>query len=135
MSRLYLLDTNIVSDLVRHPSGLIAQRIAKVGENRVCTSIVAVCELRFGIVKKGSARLGANLSRVLKGMEVLPLTQPVEVQYAQLRQYLERAGTPIGPNDMLIAACALMHSLTVVTANVNEFSRVPGLAVENWLEL
>ncbi|MCP4695806.1 MAG: type II toxin-antitoxin system VapC family toxin, partial [Gammaproteobacteria bacterium] len=64
MSRLYLLDTNIVSDLVRHPSGLIAQRIAKVGENRVCTSIVAVCELRFGAVKKGSARLGANLSRV-----------------------------------------------------------------------
>jgi tRNA(fMet)-specific endonuclease VapC len=133
MNYLYLLDTNILSDLIRHPSGAVARHIAEVGEGRICTSIVVACELRFGAAKSGSARLGAQLSRILDVLDVLPLMSPVEVHYAQLRAHLERIGTPIGPNDMLIAAHALAHSLTVVTANVQEFSRIPGLAVEYWL--
>ena len=129
----YLLDTNILSDLVRHPAGKIAQRIEAVGEERVCTSLVVAAELRYGAYKKGSVRLTIQLEVVLSALDVLPLEQPTDDRYAKLRTALEHAGTPIGPNDMLIAAHALALGLILVTANVNEFSRVPGLALENWL--
>ena len=69
----YLLDTNVVSDLVRHPQGLIAKRIARVGEDKVCTSIVVACELRFGAAKKGSERLTEQLEAVLDVLPVLAL--------------------------------------------------------------
>ncbi len=129
----YLLDTNIVSDLVRHPAGKIAQLIRAVGEERICTSLVVAAELRYGAHKKGSARLTNQLEGILAALKVLPLEQPIDERYAELRAALEREGTPIGPNDMLIAAHALALGLVVVTANVGEFSRVPGLALENWL--
>ncbi|MHB1292986.1 MAG: PIN domain-containing protein, partial [Sulfuricella sp.] len=67
--------------------------------------------------------------------EILPLETPVEEHYADIRNKLERAGTPIGPNDLLIASHARALGLTLVTDNVREFSRVPGLAVENWLAM
>lgn len=130
----YLLDTDIVSDIVRHPAGRAVQRLAKAGEARVCTSIVVACELRFGAAKRGSARLARQLDRVLGLLEALPLEAPAEHRYAEIRRHLERAGTPIGPNDLLIAAQALALGLTLVTGNAREFLRVPGLAVENWLE-
>jgi len=129
----YLLDTNIVSELIRNSSGPVTDRIAREGERSVCTSIVVAAELRFGAAKKGSARLTRQLEAVLSAMEILPLDQPVDQAYARLRHQLETAGTPIGPNDMLISAHALSMGLTVVTANLDEFSRVPGLSVENWL--
>ena len=131
--KLYLLDTNILSDLVRSPAGRIAQRIEALGEETVCTSLVVTAELRFGALKKGSKRLSAQIEAVLSALDILPLEEPVDERYAGLRLALERAGTPIGGNDMLIAAHALALGLTLVTANAREFSRVPGLAVENWL--
>lgn len=134
VERRYLLDTNIVSDLVRRPQGPVAKRIERVGERSACTSIVVSGELRFGAEKSGSERLRAQLETVLSAMEILPLETPADRHYAELRHYLEQHGTPIGPNDMLIAAHARALGLTVVTANINEFSRVPGLALENWLE-
>ena len=67
-------------------------------------------------------------------MDILPLQQPADQCYAELRVALERSGTPIGPNDMLIAAHALALNLILVTANTCEFERVPGLTIENWLE-
>ena len=130
----HLLDTNILSDLVRHPAGKIAQRIRELGKERICTSLVVAAELRYGAYKKGSMRLTSQLEVILSGLDVLPLEQPTDDRYAELRTTLEQAGTPIGPNDMLIAAHALALGLILVTANVKEFSRVPGLAVENWLE-
>mgnify|MGYP006278860011 FL=1 len=130
-----MLDTNIVSELVRRPQGLVTDRIAKEGEESVCTSIVVAAELRFGAKKKGSARLARQLEAVLSAIPVLPLEKPADEQYARLRHALEKAGTPIGPNDMLIAAHALSQNLAIVTANRREFSRVAGLAVENWLEV
>jgi len=129
----YLLDTNILSNLVRNPKGRIAQRIEAVGEDNVCTSLVVSAELRFGALKKGSERLSSQLEAVLSALDILPLEEPVDVRYAALRLALERAGTPIGGNDMLIAAHALALGVTLVTANEREFSRVLGLAVENWL--
>lgn len=129
----FLLDTNILSDLVRRPQGKIAERIAREGEKSICTSIVVAAELRFGAEKRGSERLTTQLEVILSAIDTLPLEEPADLHYARLRKYLEERGTPIGPNDMLIAAHALALDCTVITANEREFSRVPGLKVENWL--
>jgi tRNA(fMet)-specific endonuclease VapC len=133
MTYRYLLDTNIVSDLVKHPQGLVFQQIATVGEDSVCTSIIVACELRFGAEKKGSSRLVNQLESILKVLPVLTLEPPVDRYYAEIRNQLERSGTPIGPNDLLIAAHALALNLTIVTANTREFDRVSNLSLENWL--
>jgi len=130
----YLLDTNILSDLVRNPQGMVAVRITKAGEDTVCTSIIVAAELRYGATKSNSAKLAERIDLILSALEILPLETPVDHQYAVLRHHLTHQGTPIGPNDLLIAAHALASDLTVVTANVREFSRVPGLKVENWLQ-
>jgi tRNA(fMet)-specific endonuclease VapC len=135
MQARFLLDTNILSDLVRRPQGEIAERIAREGEKSICTSIVVAAELRFGAKKRGSGRLTTQLEIILSAIDTLPLEEPADRQYAKLRKYLENRGTPIGPNDMLIAAHALALDCTVVTANDREFSRVPGLKVENWLDI
>lgn len=134
MSPRYLLDTDTISDLIRRPSGVVAGSIARVGEEAVCTSIVVSSELRFGAAKKASARLIGQLEAVLSAIEIIPLEEPADRHYAELRAHLEKTGQRIGPNDMLIAAHALALDLTLVTGNVREFSRVPGLEVENWLE-
>jgi len=130
----YLLDTNILSDLVRHPQGMVAARITKAGEDSVCTSIVTAAELRYGAAKSNSAKLADRVDLILSALEILPLEIPADHQYAALRHHLTRQGTLIGPNNLLIAAHALASDLMVVTANVGEFSRVPGLKVENWLQ-
>lgn len=129
----YLLDTNIVSDLVRQPQGRVAERIRQVGEAQVCTSIIVAAELRYGAIKKASQRLTDQLDAVLAALDVLPFEAPAEVAYGHIRSQLERAGTPIGGNDLLIAAHASSLGYTVVTDNEAEFKRVDGLACENWL--
>ena len=129
----YLLDTNLVSDMMRHPTGAVFQKISEVGEASICTSVVVVCELRFGVKKRGSKQLAQRLEDILRLLPIISLASPVEEYYANARTHLEKSGTPIGPNDLLIAAHALSRGLTVVTANVREFSLVPGLKVENWL--
>ena len=129
----YLLDTNILSDLVRQPQGTVASRIVQAGEETICTSIIVAAELRFGAEKSDSEKLTDRVDLILSAIEIMPLESPADREYAKLRHYLARNGTPIGPNDMLIAAQALSSDLTLVTANTGEFARVPGLIVENWL--
>jgi tRNA(fMet)-specific endonuclease VapC len=129
----YLLDTNIVSDLVRNPRGPIAKHIRRVGEAHVCTSIIVAAELRFGAVKRGSVSLIRQLEAILSAMEVIPFEAPADVSYGAIRAQLERKGKPIGGNDLLIAAQALALGYTVVTDNVKEFRRIDGLVSENWL--
>ncbi|VXD16683.1 conserved hypothetical protein [Planktothrix serta PCC 8927] len=133
MNYLYLLDTNIISELIKNPRGVIFYKIQEVGEDQVCTSIIVACESKFGAQKKNSQKLIEKLQTILDSIEILPLTHPVEQYYAEIRTYLEQQGTPIGSNDLLIAAHALTLHLTIVTNNVREFSRVPNLKVENWL--
>jgi tRNA(fMet)-specific endonuclease VapC len=135
MTYQYLLDTNILSDLVRHPQGVVFQRITAVGEDSICTSIIVACELRFGAVKSGSSRLALQLEQILAVLPVLSLDLPVDRHYGAIRTHLEQLGTPIGPNDLLIAAHALALDLTLVTANTREFDRVPALSLDNWLRL
>lgn len=129
----HLLDTNIVSDLIRNPAGKAAQRIAELEPGELKTSIIVAAELRYGVEKKGSARLVRLVDELLMDFEVLPWEAPAEIHYAAIRDHLSRNGQPIGDMDMLIAAHALALDVVLVTDNEREFSRVPGLKVENWL--
>jgi tRNA(fMet)-specific endonuclease VapC len=128
-----MLDTNILSDLVRNPQGRVAERISEFGEDAICTSIIVVAELRFGAAKKGSERLTKQLEGILSAIDIQPFDAPADMAYAEIRAQLEAAGTVIGGNDMLIAAHAMAADCAVVTDNEREFSRVGGLTVKNWL--
>jgi tRNA(fMet)-specific endonuclease VapC len=128
-----MLDTNIVSDLIRHPQGRAARQIAEVGEENVCISIIVAAELRYGCAKSGSSRLVKAVEDVLDEIDILPFDAPADAEYAVIRAELEANGKPIGGNDLLIAAHACAAGATVVTANADEFNRVRGLKVENWL--
>ncbi len=138
-SHQYLLDTNILSDLVRNPQGVIARQIAIVGEDQICTSIVVASELRYGAAKhalqSGSKRLVERVDLILSALDILPLDQPVDKEYGTIRSKLEQLGTPIGPNDLLIAAQALSNNLTIVTANTREFDRITDIDTVNWFNL
>ena len=133
MSQRYLLDTNIISDLLRNPRGEVTRKIKEIGEVNICTSIIVASELRFGAAKKGSEKLSQRIDSILSAIEVVAYDTPADFQYAALRNFLEKNGAIIGPNDMLIAAQALSLNLIVVTANIGEFSRVPDLKVVNWI--
>ena len=128
-----MLDTNIISDLIRNPQGKAAKRVAKVGEDNICTSIIVAAELRYGCAKSGSDRLLKAVEDLLGEIEVLPLDVPADTEYGGIRSELEAAGKPIGSNDLLIAAHAYATGATVVTANIDEFKRIRSLKVENWL--
>jgi tRNA(fMet)-specific endonuclease VapC len=128
-----MLDTNIISDLIRNPNGKAAKRVADVGNDDICTSIIVAAELRYGSVKNGSKRLLQLIEGLLGEIKVLSFETPADVAYGAIRSELESAGKPIGANDLLIAAHARAVSATIVTANVGEFKRVRGLKVENWL--
>src|SRR5262245_62188057 len=124
-----MLDTNIISDLIRHPQGKAAARVARVGEANVCTSIIVAAELRYGCARRGSKRLLKAVEALLDEIDVLPFDIPADAEYAAIRSKLESVGTPIGSNDLLIAAHARAAGATIVTANTREFKRVRGLKV------
>jgi tRNA(fMet)-specific endonuclease VapC len=127
------LDTNILSDLIRDPQGRAAKRIAKVGEDQICTSVIVAAELRYACAKSGSRRLIEAVEELLSEIDILPFDGPAEAAYGMIRAALEASGKPIGGNDLLIAAHAQAIAATIVTANESEFKRVRGLKVENWL--
>jgi tRNA(fMet)-specific endonuclease VapC len=129
----YMLDTNIISDLIRNPRGKAAKRIARVGEDNICTSIIVAAELRYGCAKSGSRRLLKAVEDLLGEINVLAFDVPADANYGEIRAELETAGKPIGGNDLLIAAHAYAIGAAVVTANTAEFKRIRGLKVENWL--
>lgn len=132
----YLFDTNILSDMMRNPDGVASQRFQQIAKSapdiRLCTSVVVQCELLFGLRRRTNPRWQTHYKKILESVEILPLSSTVVPSYASLRSLLELAGTPIGPNDTLIAAHALSIDATLVSADA-EFLRVPGLQVENWL--
>src|SRR6476646_3403439 len=127
-----MLDTNIISDLIRNPQGRAAKRIAKVGEENICTSVIVAAELRYGCAKSGSTRLLKAVEDLLAEIKVLPFDGPADAEYCGIRSELGAAGKPIGGNDLLIAAHALATGATIVTDNTGEFKRIRGLSVQNW---
>jgi tRNA(fMet)-specific endonuclease VapC len=128
-----MLDTNIISDLIWNPQGRAAKRIVRVGEDNICTSVIVAAELRYGCAKSGSKRLLKAVDDLLGEIHVLPFEVPADAEYGGIRSELETAGKPIGGNDLLIAAHAYATGTTIVTANTDEFKRIRGLNVENWL--
>lgn len=129
----YLFDTNVLSTLIKQPSGLLAQKITKLDETSFCTSIIVACELRYRAQKKGSREFISKVELLLANIIIMPLGDDADHHYAILCAALEKRGELIGAHDMLIAAHALALDLTLVTANERKFNRVPGLVIENWL--
>lgn len=129
----YLLDSNAISHIVRFPAGQVARRLSEIGAEHVFTSVIVSAEILFGVRRKGSADLAGKVDAVLSRLTVAPTEKPADQRYAELRCSLEKSGKPIGPNDLFIAAHALALGAVLVTDNEKEFSRVPGLKVENWL--
>ena len=133
----YLLDTNILSDLIRNPQGSVLRHIEAVGEEAIATNIIVAAELRFGAAKRGSAALTERVDAILSRLDILPLEEGFDAVYGEIRADLETRGAPIGAHDLLIAAhvrhlCG-ERDWVLVTANEKEFSRVGGLVLENWL--
>ncbi|MCA0016532.1 type II toxin-antitoxin system VapC family toxin [Mesorhizobium sp. B292B1B] len=130
----FMLDTNIISDMIRNPAGKAANAVEREGDDAICTSIVVASELRYGCARKGSAKLLKKVEQLLAEIPVLPLDVPADAEYGALRAELEAAGQPIGHNDLFIAAHACAMGITLVTANTGEFIRIRNLKIENWLE-
>jgi tRNA(fMet)-specific endonuclease VapC len=129
----YLLDTNACSDYFTARYPRLVARIQACSPDDLRLSVVVVAELRYGA--DHSARRRANHARIdalIGEIESLDFDLRAAAAYGRVRAQLEAGGTPIGPNDMLIAAHALSRGLTVVTDNTAEFGRVKGLKVENW---
>jgi tRNA(fMet)-specific endonuclease VapC len=129
-----MLDTNIVSHIMRFPEQAPALRLPGFETGEVVISSVVLAELRFGAVRIRSERLHRQIDFVLQFLVTMPFDDAAAESYAEIRTELERRGRPIGPNDIFIAAHALSLGLPLVTANLAEFSRVPNLVVENWLD-
>jgi tRNA(fMet)-specific endonuclease VapC len=130
----FMLDTNIISDMIRNPAGKAASAMVREGDAAVCTSIVVACELRYSCARKGSAKLLRKVEELLAEIPVLPLDVPVDTEYGALRAELEAIGQPIGHNDLFIAAHACVLGTILVTANMGEFTRIRKLKIENWME-
>lgn len=130
----YLLDTNIWSALIRRSNAGLVKRFEALERGRIALSPFVLGELQVGYYKgERTPKRLLVIDAIRSNAELLTSNSRIADSYAQLRAQLEQAGTPIGPNDTWIAAEALHHKLVLVTDNVREFSRVPGLQVENWL--
>jgi tRNA(fMet)-specific endonuclease VapC len=130
---IYLLDTNVWVQFLRNKSALVVTRIHahQPSDLRVCT--ITAAELYFGCLKGAKPAVHrAKVDAVLAPYICLPFDLPAADEFARIRNHLESAGTPIGPYDMQIAAIARVNGLTLVTHNSSEFSRVPGLSLEDW---
>ena len=130
-----LLDTNICIHVINaRPPGVLERfRQHRMGEIGLCSVVAA--ELAYGVAKSGSPRNRQALEMFLAPLIILPFDEAALWAYGDLRAELERKGTPIGALDTMIAAHALSQQSTLVTNNIREFARVPGLALENWVQL
>lgn len=128
-----MLDTNICSYILRARPASVLARFKAHDAGRIAVSEVVAAELCYGAEKVGGARavaIRADVDDFLSRLQLLPWQG--RHAYAQVRHHLAARGTPIGNMDLLIAAHALTLGATLVTNNVTEFQRVPGLALENW---
>jgi len=129
---MYLLDTNVIGEIARNPQGGVAIRVAALSPEEYGIDAVVACEIEYGLTKRGSTKLRRQIETILEAIAFIELPPDIATHYGRIRVALEKQGTPIGPNDLLIAAHGLASELTVVTGNEKEFRRVQGLNVENW---
>lgn len=130
----YLLDTNICIYLINQRPAHVRPRFEAQAIGDIGVSVITACELAYGVEKSASARNRNALEAFLLPLEIAAFDDSAMWQYAALRAGLERRGTPIGALDTQIAAHALALGCTLVTNNIREFSRIPGLRIENWAE-
>lgn len=131
----YLLDTDICIYLAKYSSPLIVARLSQEPADSVSISVITLGELHFGAEKSAQRdRALRTLAEFSEAVTVLPLPPMAAMTYGSIRDELQRAGTPIGANDLWIAAHALALDLTLVSNNIKEFRRVSGLRVENWAQ-
>ncbi len=129
----WLLDTNICSFIIKNHPALTAHRLAQYRHDEIGVSVVTVFEMRTGCEKSQSReKMLKKLSEFLHPFHIVVFDEPDAIQAAVIRASLEKAGTPIGPYDRLIAAQALRRDLTLVTNNTSEFKRVKGLKLADW---
>lgn len=132
----HLLDTNSVIDhLRRGPASNVTARLVAAPPGSVYLCSVVLAELYYGAVRSSAARQAANLTLVAqlrRQFVSLPFDELAAEEYGKVRAHLATVGTPIGPNDLMIAAIALVNRMTLVTHNTAEFSRVPGLSLDDW---
>jgi tRNA(fMet)-specific endonuclease VapC len=129
----YMLDTNICIYVIKNRPAELREQFDRLAE-QICISTITLAELYFGVEK--SNRRIHNLQAVeqfVARLEALPFSAEAAAHYGQLRAELERAGEPAGPHDMLIGAHARSAGLIIVTNDLREFERIPGLRVENWV--
>ncbi len=131
----YLLDTNICIYIAKHNPAAVRARFERHAANELAMSVVTLGELRHGAEKSQAREKAlATLQRLEASIQVAPLTETAGQHYGQIRSTLERSGTPIGNNDLWIAAHARAEGWILVTNNEREFKRVEGLQVENWVD-
>jgi tRNA(fMet)-specific endonuclease VapC len=129
----YLLDTNICIYVIRKKPPQVLQKFYAHHPGEIGISVITVAELQHGVYKSSQSEQSAKaLAQFLLPLTVLDFTSEAAKIYGEIRAQLEKQGMSIGPLDLFIAAHALQLNLTVVTNNVGEFLRVPGLRVENW---
>lgn len=128
-----LLDTDICIEILRGKDSPLLRKIQKLNPTDLRISALVAAELWVGVSKSQSpATTGGKVELFLSRFATLPFTPETAKRYGTLRASLEKAGKTIGPIDLLIAATALEHGLTLITRNEREFGRIPGLAVEVW---
>ena len=129
----YMLDTNICVYVIRRKPEHVIQRLQRLQVSDVGISSITLGELEYGVAKSLKPQQNKlALTEFLAPIEILPYDDVAARHYGELRAYLERQGTPIGSLDTLIAAHAVSLKCVLVTNNIAEFRRVPGLKIENW---
>lgn len=128
----FLLDTNICIYVINRRPAAVFERFAALRLGDVAISSITGAELAFGVAKSGSTRNQAALDKFLAPLDILDFDEQAMRAYGPLRANLERAGTPIGALDLLIAAHALALGCTLVSNNLREFERIRDLRTENW---
>ncbi len=135
---MYLLDTTVWIDLLRTNSPSIRRKLSAHSKSAIGLSIITACELQYGLERRAvrhphlRAREQHLLSAILAPFDVLPVDHGVVEIYGRVRTVLENSGTAIGSLDTFIAAQALSLGAILVTSNIKEFARVPGLQIEDW---
>ena len=130
---LYLLDTDVISDMVRNPRGSAATALSERCDAEVATSVIVAGELRYGCHKKGSHRLTERVEALLSEINVLSVDAETAAECERIRAHLEARGQMLGGNDLWIAAHAISREAVMVSGNSREFKRVPELQMEDWL--
>jgi len=134
---MYLIDTNVLSELIkRNPNPHFMTRLRSTPADALFSASICIMELRYGVLKRGiSVDLWTKIERqILPRIGILPFAYKEAMKAGELTHHLYSIGQPIGIEDIMIASIALCNALTVVSANIKHFSRVPDLKTENWFQ-